>query len=453
MKSLYVLSDNLIVHDVDENEKLVYNSLFNQPRVIDAKTYDLLSRFSNPIGVDDIHQDFSGEIDEVVSKMMALHWLKTVDQCERELLKKSQTPFLDSIADGHEFGRLELAITDACNLGCSHCMHFKNAGIENTASPTLNMSIDVAKNAIDEFVKEARKKQWNKIRVHFGNGEPLLNWKTLSFCIEYCESIKDISFEYAMNSNLTLLTDKKVEFLAKYKVGIATSIDGLKESNDLIRVDQAGKGTFDKIIDRIHLLREKGHPISGFTITVTSKNFHLINDEVIDLAVDLNVSDIALDFDLVSDFSLDITKCVELVMNLRKLAKSRGLKLYGTWETPYRNLMNQSWSKQPYSFCPAMEGKTLEVGIDGHLKTCGHTNTQVGHVSNLAQVFSPESEFLNLISSRLAGVDEYCHGCEIEAACGGQCHVTREAVDNLERMCEFLRQITKALLIEQAKDS
>jgi sulfatase maturation enzyme AslB (radical SAM superfamily) len=153
-----------------------------------------------------------------------------------------QNNFLEELQKGHQISRLELAISNACNFGCKHCMHFLNNEVHNRLATELNMTVETAKASIDRFVKKVRANGNNFIRVHFGNGEPLINWKVIVFCLEYCESIADIKFSYAINTNLSLLTKEKAEILKKYQVKISTSLDGLEEANDLIRIDHRGKG-------------------------------------------------------------------------------------------------------------------------------------------------------------------------------------------------------------------
>ena len=240
--------------------------------------------------------------------------------------------------------------------------------------------------------------------------------------------------------------------MKKYRVKISTSLDGLRDANDLIRIDQRGEGTFDIIVKKINLLKSIDYPIDGFSITVTDANFSLINEKVIDFANSIGVKDISMDFDLVRSIDIPVEDCVNKIISLRRYAHQNGLNFYGTWETPYRILMSNSWLSNPHAFCPAMEGKTIEFNVDGTLKTCGHTNTVVGYFEDFDQCFLPGSQYIELIKSRLPGNNNLCKGCEIEGCCAGQCHVTLESSqqDNhlVNRTCQLMKMTTKALIIE-----
>jgi radical SAM protein with 4Fe4S-binding SPASM domain len=279
-----------------------------------------------------------------------------------------------------------------------------------------------------------------------------MNWGTLIFALKHCESIEDINFSYAINTNLSLLDREKAEVLKRYNVKISTSLDGLKEANDSIRIDRQEQGTFDKIVSKMELLKSLDYPIDGFSVTVTDRNFYMIDEAVIDFAKQMEVKDVSMDFDLVRSINISSEDCVEKIIRLRRYAHQLDLNFYGTWETPYRNLMSNSWLNSPYAFCPALEGRTLEFNVDGSLKACGHTNTVVGYSENVDECFQPNSKYLRLINERLPGNNEFCKGCDIEGCCAGQCHVTLESSRNdpglISKTCQVMLKTTKSLIHE-----
>ena len=448
---LYKKSDYVRVLGSEER-CLIYHSLFNNPLETNSTIVGMLEMLSNPMTTDKLSEVYEGDVEKVVSLLVERHFIVPFDQDERNVLSGFHKDFLKRVQEGETLARLELAISNTCNFGCQHCMHFLNNEFPSRIDPSMHMSAETAKQSIDTFVSQVRKSGNNSVRVHFGNGEPLMNWPTLVFALEYCDSIKDIRFSYAINTNLSLIDANKAEILKKYNVKISTSIDGLKDGNDSIRVDRQGRGTFDIIMSKIELLKSIGHPIDGFTVTVTDNNFHLIDESVIDLAKDIGVKDIAMDFDLVRSIGITTKSCVDKIVTLRRYAHQKGLNFYGTWETPYRNLMSNSWLEAPHSFCPAMEGKTIEFNVDGSLKTCGHTNTIVGSSKKFEDCFNPNSKYFQLIESRLPGNNDFCKGCEIEGCCAGQCHVTLESSRNdkqlVSKMCELMIATTRSLVNE-----
>ena len=448
---MYIKSKRLNVVRDDSGKAFVYHSLYNNPRVLDDSLACLIDYFSEPQSIESVRQCFDGEVEEVVREFISLGYLHDVAHDENEPLKLSQKKFLLKVETGANLSRLELAISNSCNLACPHCMHFKNNDLPTRAAE-LNMTVETAKKSIDAFIAKVKEQGNRVVRVHFGNGEPLMNWKTLSFVLNYCAAQEGIIFSYAINTNLTLLTREMAEVLKLHRVKISTSLDGTKLGNDLIRIDRKGNGTFDKIIEKFALLREIGYPVDGFSITATDKNFDYIDEGVIDLAKSLGVVEVSMDYDLVSSTELPLAKCIERIVSLRSYAIRNGVNFYGNWETPFRILMSSSWLSSPHAYCPAMDGSTLEFNVDGSIRTCGHTNTVVGQGCDLGTALHSGSHYIKLIDSRLPGNNKMCVGCDIEGACAGQCHVTIESAERdgqlMNNMCAFMKGATKELIKE-----
>ena len=436
---------------VSHNTKtMVYHSLFNRPMIFKENAVRLLNIFRNPISFDQLEGIVGGDVTDLLDIFVKNYYIVDEVTDERELLKEKQEHFIKQIERGERLSRLELVISNQCNLTCPHCLHYKNNHTCRRRSGDENMSIDTAKKSIDIFVNKIKEVGNNKVRIHFGNGEPLINWETIVYCLDYTSRIPDVEFTYAMNSNLTLLTLEQAIVLKKYKVDIGTSLDGLKEDHDKIRKDMQGEGTFDTVLSKMLMLREIDFPLSTFSITATEKNFKNIGTDMLDFAKDLGLKGVSMDFDLVDTNDISPEESVALILKMRRYAFDNDLDFNGTWETPYRHLMFFSWLDGPYAFCPAMEGNTLEFGVDGTLKVCGHTNTVVGNALTVDELFREDSDYFNLIRNRQAGNNDFCGYCRIEGCCTGQCHVTLESArrnsDLMDRMCKYMRLMTVSLI-------
>jgi radical SAM protein with 4Fe4S-binding SPASM domain len=276
--------------------------------------------------------------------------------------------------------------------------------------------------------------------------------------MEYCETIDDIDFSYAVNTNLTLLTKEIALTFKKYNCKISTSLDGIGEGNDIVRQGLKGEGTFETIVNNIKLLTEINFPLTGFGVTVLKKNFDYINNDIVDFAKEMNIKEITMDFDLVDIMDTPIEESIKKVLSIKKYALDNGIRLHGNWAQPYKNIFINSWLNTPYAYCPAIEGNTIEFGINGNLKTCGHTNTVIGFKDCIDDLFLEKSNYIKLIEERLPGNNmDICKACEIEGACGGQCHVTWEASQSNRKImdikCEFTKKMTSALIKEHLEQS
>lgn len=434
------------------DEWFVYNSLLNKPRVVDSAIRVLLAFFSQPRTQDDCLGTFSGDIGDVLEDLERANLLVSPEFDERRSIIERQAFFIQDALKGKRLNRLEIAISNACNLRCPHCMHFNNNDIP-AASASVNINHTSIVLGIENFLAALPADFDDEIRVHFGNGEPLINWSAIDFAVQYCEGKSGYRFRYAMNSNLTLMTSEIAAYVAHHKFKVSTSLDGIKEVNDRQRINRSGKGSFDQTVRGMKYLKDAGHPVDGFTATITDNNFHKTDERLVDLAVELGVTEIAMDFDLVNNTLYDAEECADLVFGLRKYAKSKGVSLYGNWETPFKMLVSESWTNNAYAYCPAMDGSTLEFGVNGDIKTCGHTNSVVARNFDAKSALAEGSRYHHLLQERLPNNMELCRGCEIEGACGGQCHVTQEATSEnkevLLKACQVMKDMTRRLVIEQ----
>lgn len=451
----YILSKHIQI--VRNKNTMVFHSLFGNPRIINEEGLRFLNFFQNPKTIKEVMEFCEGDPSNIIEEFEKIFFL--IDPCfnEREFLLEQRKRHLSQVCTGQTVDRMGLAISNACNFSCNHCLHFQVAG---HSKKSLNMTWCTAKKCLDYFIDLTRK-NGNKIcKIHFGNAEPLINWTVIEKILHYSTYVKDISFDFAINTNMSLMTEKIALILKEYNVRIAASLDGTSQANNAIRITKKGEGTFNQIIKKFDLLAKVGYPLDGFSITVTDKNFNLVDIDILDLAVERGMTSIAFDYDLVGLLNVPIKQRVDKIMRLKKYANERGINFFGTWDSVFRNLTSESLIFESFAFCAAVEGRSLEFDVDGSIKVCGHTKTQVGNIADVRQIFDVASGLLNIVKERFPGVDDYCFGCFVEGSCGGQCHATREVAGNLQiqhknvlfdDMCNFYREITKALAIEYIK--
>ena len=107
-------------------------------------------------------------------------------------------------------------LTSACNLKCVYCQ-------ASTQAKGKYMSIEDAQ----KFVDIALSSPSRELYFEFQGGEPLLNFETLKFIIEYSEKNKGgKEVQFNLVSNLMALNDEILDFLKQHNVHISTSLDG-----------------------------------------------------------------------------------------------------------------------------------------------------------------------------------------------------------------------------------
>lgn len=446
VKSRYVR----IIFDDLKRKGFVYHTLFGNPRILNTEGLEFLELFNRPIDDRIITEMCNGSTDQVIKEFLGIHFLVNPDFDERIIIHKRKQEYLQRVNYGETIDRMGLAISDCCNFGCPACLHFRG----QRTSCQFYMSFETAKRCVDEYVVLVKKQGRRFCKIHFGNAEPLMNWPVVEKILEYCGKMRDLTFEFAINTNLSLLTKRIAERLKYYKVRIATSLDGVAAANNAVRITKEGKGTFHRIIEKFDLLAEVDYPLDGFSITVTDSNFSLVDTDIIDFAAERGMKSIALDYDLVNLVNIPIEARVVKLMRLKKYANKHGIDFFGTWDSAFRNLTSRSLLLENHAFCAAVEGRSLEFNVDGSIKICNHAATNIGHLNQIDGVFSEKGGLFRIVGDRFPGTDKYCFGCAIEGSCGGQCHLTREVAgkDLFSDLCDFYRSITDALILENLKE-
>ncbi len=147
-----------------------------------------------------------------------------------------------------------LEVNSVCNIECVHCFAGK--------LPRKERTLELAE--LDELFRDMA--AMGALRLALSGGEPLMR-KDLYELI-------DCAIEHGLRTSLVtnglLLDDAHVRSLAaRDLLWLSVSLDGAtRETNDAIR----GAGTYDRVLERVALLRERV-PFS-LAMTVTSSNAH-----------------------------------------------------------------------------------------------------------------------------------------------------------------------------------
>jgi len=340
---------------------MVYHALYGNPRIVNEEGLWFLDIFKEPVTMAEAAERCDRDPSDVAEEFREIFFLVEPSVNEKEFLFQKRAQGLARVANKETVDRMGLAISDSCNLGCGHCIHFQSESNNGASLPMyqkpanqLNMSWETAKQCVDRYVKLMREGGKTLCKIHFGNAEPLINWSVIEKVLHYSESIEGMEFEFAINTNLVLMNREIAETFKKYRVRIATSLDGTAHANDAIRTTKNGRGTFESIIAKFDLLVEIGYPLDGFSITVTSGNFNLVDTDIIDLAAGRGMTSIAFDYDLVSLIDIPVKTRVEKLMRIKRYADERGIAFFGTWDSPFRNITSESLLTGDHAFCAAV---------------------------------------------------------------------------------------------------
>lgn len=180
--------------------------------------------------------------------------------------------------------QLIIELTGNCNLRCKYCIYNDyNEGSRNFN--TSNIDFMTAKKAID-YVYAHRDPE--HLSITFYGGEPLINFKVMKQCIDYClANLTDVDLSFSFTTNLTLMTKEIAEYLAQIPhLSILLSMDGPEDIHNMARIDSNGSGSFQRAFKGLQLLSEAVNKYNNTTIffnavlmpPYTKKRFERINN-------------------------------------------------------------------------------------------------------------------------------------------------------------------------------
>jgi len=333
-----------------------------------------------------------------------------------------------------------LAIAQKCNLGCTYC--YAEQG--TFGGRPDNMSIDVAKASVDRLFKDAPSGEG--ITLAFMGGEPLFNRKVLFETTEYAEEkAKELgqNIGFTLTTNGTLIRPEDAAFFHRYKFTVTVSIDGIGKTNDELRPYVSGKGSFDRIKEKLKLLFTI--PNRNFKVlarvTVTPKNLDL--PETFQGLLDLGFDSIQFspmvkspngtqemqqrDFDVLLG---QLTACGEM---FRKGFMNKQL-------LPLQNVLstlNRIHNYQREMYPCGAGGGYMGVSADGELYACHRfVNDDEGHMGDVKNGVSEDKQE-KWLKTRHLSEQSACTTCWARYMCSGSCH--HEVIKRGRPACDYIR--------------
>lgn len=424
-----------------------------------------LSRFAHVIPVDEdvVALYHSLNIKTVFVSRGFLNQIKCLDKNDTNVVKLSHSGILvdSNVADDDLSKKIEdsfisspspvsvmyLLLTDACNLACDYC------AIENQIpkeQKRLFMSAEVAKKSVDFFIK-AINRQPNcfekKKTIIFYGGEPLMNKNVFVEAIKYITDFKSKgvlpkSLSINMVSNGLFFTPELADFVREYNVNVSISVDGDRVSTDLHRRDFCGEPVFDRVMEKVELLKSRNVPVSVSctineeTINNQEKTVKFLTDKIGVKSLGFNILARGHSIKLKDDYQ---AKASEFIINAYKVFREKGV-----YEDRIMRKIN-SFSGQklhPYD-CAAGGGRQIVIAPDGQVGIChgyiGSRKYFVGTVfdDNLIVENTPTYK---VWKKRTPITMKQCQPCVALGICGGGCpcdaEITKGSILELdERFC------------------
>ena len=339
-----------------------------------------------------------------------------------------------------------------CNLSCQYCFYLRKG--ELYPKSTFRMSDEVLEEYIRQTIGTHRIPE---VTFAWQGGEPTILGidffkKALDLQKKYCRP--GMVIHNTIQTNGILLDDEWCEFFKKNRFLVGISIDGPRELHDACRTDAAGKGSFDRVMQGLALLKK--HKVEfNILCTVNAVN----GDHPLE----------------VYRFFRDVVKAqfiqfIPVVERDQKSGSPTPLSVapeqygkfligvfdewvkhdVGTIYVQHFDTALANWYGEPHGICvfsPAC-GSALVIEHNGDIYSCDHfvdRDHLLGNIltESLTGLVNSERQRQFGLSKR-ENLPNYCRKCPVLFACRGECiknrfSVTPDGEPGLNYLCEGYR--------------
>ncbi len=347
---------------------------------------------------------------------------------------------------------LTLCLTQDCNLRCRYCY----AGRKQRRA----MTRETATRAIDIALAEALH-NGSSLDLNFFGGEPLLEWELLKVCHAYLSEHADTSRlpappRFGLTTNMVLLTEDRLTWLAERDFLLGLSIDGSPAMHNVNRRFASGEGSHSAVLPALAWLNAHPQVRTRNICVVTPSNAPLLAEGVSWLATHYHGA-IGLNFDYWSrwsdeQFDILTSACREM---MRRIADSyragSPIHVENVREKILSHLRSEVSEGEPCVHCRIGE-REIAVSVDGNFFPCSRL---VGEGDAPELNFGNVQEGINrakqnaIIAARGNRTPE-CRVCSLRHRCMNSCGCTNRAASGyLDRVSPFLCCMER-LVIEEA---
>lgn len=428
-------SNYITIYDLKKyNKHIVFHSYYGNIMLINDDVATFINYFETPKTIKEYCDEFqvdSNIIDQILKDCISKKFLIKINSIDDKSKSEINSIKLDKTLDYYPERLLRFYVTSKCNMMCKYCF-------ERNKHNDKDMSLETVKDGLEafsSFLRENNKEDYKLIKVNFFGGEPLIRFDLIENSYKYIHKIIDPhgkDLKITINTNGTLLDDKKIEWIVKNRIHVYLSIDGLKAQNDKNRVFKNGQGTFDTIIEKLKILINKAdseyiEKYLTILVTVTANNIKQIEDLIIFLK-SLGIKNISLNaafncaisgssnFDWTTLSKEQVDTFIENAIDLQHRMYNSDLHIGGMW-----GYIPNRLKKGGLSFCQAV-GYEIGISADKNLYPCpctfGDIKLMVGKLEG--KHFRFNRSFEKWQQRKVTNIPK-CADCSISGICRGGC--------------------------------
>ncbi len=168
----------------------------------------------------------------------------------------------------HSLSVLIKPASSLCNLRCKYCFYADVS--ENRSVTSTGVMDEETTEKLTERIAEHLDGRGQAV-ITFQGGEPTVaGLSYFRHFVKCMERYPEISVQYGIQTNGTLLDEEWASFLAEHRFLVGFSLDGYESNMDEFRYDAKGKGVFFRVLKGIELCEKAGVAYNILTV-VTSQ--------------------------------------------------------------------------------------------------------------------------------------------------------------------------------------
>jgi len=335
--------------------------------------------------------------------------------------------------DERRVPRIELLViqpTPFCNIDCRYCY-----------LPDRNSKAVVSSKTLANLFSQVFASGWTDdcLSVVWHAGEPMV--LPIEFYRDTFRMIDRLrpgeqEVAHSFQTNGTLIDESWCAFIADERVGVGVSIDGPKQFHDRHRLTRSGRGTFERTIAGIRLLRR--HEVPFHVISVLSPASMAAPREMFDFYVEEGIEQVCFNVEesegdhvsdsfrqagietayyrFLSEFWRLSSAAPGKITFIREIEQAMGQVMRPS-DAPFRNQLvepfavtSMDWAGNISTFSPELLG----------LKNAAYQDFLLGNINRDALVDLPHRpNFARMLADIESGVEMCRERCEYFSVCGG----------------------------------
>lgn len=399
--------ENIHLIQGDENDHILFYPPTYSLLSINDAVFNYFSEIKNGMDITSVAQKLKTDKEKIE---------KLIDEIS-DLIKKDRIKSKpNSLPENKIVSRINLHISNDCNLRCTYC--YAPGGNYN-----MNREL-LTEETADDFITFCINNFDKVKRIVFFGGEPLLNYKMIEYvCLRFKhlkeKNIIDYIPVFAIITNGTLMNNPILGVLKEHIEYITVSIDGPKEINDINRIFPNQKGSYEKIAYFIKTIKNETNIPIRYESTFTQDH------------LDMGYQKSDIEIFLRNEFSIEGTVVEDININtnydksfISENIDTRKMELVNDFPEGFFGILSSivnGWNK---IMCP-VGSDMISISTQGYIYPCamntGNDKVVLGHIND-ENVFNNRKKYevqFPYLRSIWKVEDTVCHACWAKNICGG----------------------------------